>query len=714
MKKRKMIDLVGFADEKYISEADPTKPRARQKFKWSAFLASAACLLLVLNIAILVPLLSRDDGISSPSGNNPTVNSSLNHIKNPIVTPPADGTGGTVLVENTAVKNALDKLFANGYWNGNGGIGDAVEDTEGSNNPNDDFGGLDKIEDEMDDMSSSLDGSTDIHDGQVAGVTEGDIAKKSDTHLFYLRGSDLYIYSINKEISKAECILPLGGYLDKLTNYFRNEDEKNESLDKENWEMYLSPDYKTLTVIITADTYLRCTGMLSLDVSCAPFVELIDFKMFAGTYISSRITPSGELLMFTSYKVYKGYDKENPLSYMPFYVEQGTEHLASDIYFPEELSSNSYVMVTRIGSDLKTVKETCAYLSYGSLIYVSQNNIFLTRQKKASVATSPSEGVPDILDIIMKDGSESILTEIAVIGYDSQLFKNKGTVTIDGYLKDRYSLDENNGFLRAATTTRKAVAMGGYYTSGTSASLFLIDLEKMEIKSSVLDFAPIDEIVRSVRYDGKYAYVCTSLQEVLSDPVFFFDLSDPDNITYTDTGVIDGYSTSLINIGNGYLLGVGVGNSSTTLKIEVYKEEGDKVVSVCSFELENTYYSTDYKSYMVDRARGIVGLAIRTRVIIEDYAIYQNEYLVLRFSPESESFTHIESVKINHSNRGSARAFEKDGYLYIATDKEFKATTLSSIGIFDYPEVDEGGENTTTTPELDEITDKRDPTKPAW
>ena len=81
------------------------------------------------------------------------------------------------------------------------------------------------------------------------------------------------------------------------------------------------------------------------------------------------------------------------------------------------------------------------------------------------------------------------------------------------------------------------------------------------------------------RFDGTDAYVCTAVQ--LTDPVFFFDLSDMDNITYKETGTIEGFSTSLVNFGNGYLLGIGTGNVWGSLKIEIYEESATGVVSVC-------------------------------------------------------------------------------------------------------------------------------------
>ena len=59
--------------------------------------------------------------------------------------------------------------------------------------------------------------------------------------------------------------------------------------------------------------------------------------------------------------------------------------------------------------------------------------------------------------------------------------------------------------------------------------------------------------------------------------MFAFDLSDYANIKYTDTGTIPGYSLSLNEFAFDSLIGIGYGDSSVTLKIELY-ESNDTAV----------------------------------------------------------------------------------------------------------------------------------------
>ena len=115
-------------------------------------------------------------------------------------------------------------------------------------------------------------------------------------------------------------------------------------------------------------------------------------------------------------------------------------------------------------------------------------------------------------------------------------------------------MDEKDGILRVVTTVEygsysDAYGHGWFVPAYTSASLYCVSLEDFETVASVEKFAPEGEQVQSVRFDGDYAYVCTSVN--FSDPVFFFDLSDLSNITYTDTGEIEGFSSSLVDFENG-------------------------------------------------------------------------------------------------------------------------------------------------------------------
>ena len=172
-------------------------------------------------------------------------------------------------------------------------------------------------------------------------------------------------------------------------------------------------------------------------------------------------------------------------------------------------------------------------------------------------------------------------------------------------------------------------------------------------------FAPQGESVQSVRFDKDKAYVCTAI--VLTDPVFVFDLSDLNNITYKDTGTITGYSSSLINFGEDYLLGIGYGASFDTMKLEIYTETATGVESVCSYEMPNCYFASEYKSYYINRDKHLIGIGYDDYNQINE-TDFINHYTLFLF--DGYDFVKLIDEEITGFN-DYKRAVLIDGYFYM-------------------------------------------------
>ena len=310
-----------------------------------------------------------------------------------------------------------------------------------------------------------------------------------------------------------------------------------------------------------------------------------------------------------------------------------------------------------------------AFLSYSENVYVSHNNIFLTH----------------VYADTKKDGEYSVrnsMTEITALSYKDS-FEKKGTAVVRGYVKDQWSMDEYEGILRVVTTTNatkipEKYFQGGYIsletlitaTGDSNASLYCIDLKNFNVVAKVEDFAPPREEVRSVRFDKTTAYVCTAIE--VSDPVYFFDLSDLHNITYKETGNIDGFSSSLVNMGNGYLLGIGQENWDT-FKVEIYTETETGVEGFCKYTRQNVMYSEDYKAYYIDRENQLIGLGII------DYSM---DFLVDKPSPDTvnsryillhfDGYNLIELLNVELPGDNSLkRGVYIDGYMYLFGENSF-------------------------------------------
>jgi uncharacterized secreted protein with C-terminal beta-propeller domain len=301
-------------------------------------------------------------------------------------------------------------------------------------------------------------------------------------------------------------------------------------------------------------------------------------------------------------------------------------------------------------------------------VYVSENNLYITREY-----TKKNQ---------YEDGkiSSEVTSDIAVLDYANGGL-DRQIITVGGSIKDQYSMDEYDGMLRVVTSTSESSGRNYVYYNNLgdysvysadkmvvtdrlqeSADLYVIDLDTLEVIGSVIGFAPQGERAESVRFDRESAYVCTAIVITFTDPVYFFDLSDPENITYTDTGEIDGYSTSLINMGNGFLLGIGTENGFD-LKIEVYEERGSEVVSVDKYVLKDAEYPTDYKCYYVNRDMGLVGLP--ADVYYGTDGSY-SRYLVFYFDGYQLNLVINEDVGGSFMNL--RRGFYDNGYFYVFSE----------------------------------------------
>ncbi len=647
MRNKKLLDAMSLADEKFVAEAAPKYKSSRTLQKRIVLIAAiVTSLILSVGLWLFVPYSYVPENLrpyvdseyfgvisalNSYNSNTPAV--FLNNFdRYKFYYTQAEDLQGNIAVED-GVKEEADDMVAelptSPAPDGAPNAGSVTESTADNVN------------------KPSYEETT---DNQVEGVIESDLFKRSDKHIFYLHGDTLKVYSIEKESSRLVSSLDINAFEGDYGISF---------------EMFLSKDAKTLTVI--ASGYEReqrqtVVSLISFDVS-EPEREISQKAKISvcGSYLSARLV-DGDILLMTKFGAKQSTSFAKESDYIPqIDCGEGFSSVpAESIIYPEELTSSVYTVICRIDEDGLTLKDSVSLLSYSQEVYVSADNIYAARS-----FSKPEGRLGYTLFTAM--------TEITRISYSDGSFKNCGSVTLEGYIKDQYSLDEYEGILRAVTTTEKTVTYKKYAENlaineelATSASLYCIGISDMKVRSSVIGFAPRGETVRSSRFDGDTAYICTAVQ--LTDPVFFFDLSDINNITYKETGNIEGYSSSLIELGGGYLLGIGYGSFSSTLKIEIYEESDSGVVSVCKYELPHTYFSQEYKSYYINRDENLVGLGIT-----ELYEEKESRYILLLFN--GDELCEILNLALSGENHAK-RAVLIDGYFYMLGGDDFKVEKL--------------------------------------
>lgn len=625
MKNKDIYREIGNVDEKYIREADPTAPRVGVKRRKMTILAACITVFAVfMSLWLFLPFSGELEDLSKYSNSEyyglmlkvqelacrPANYRYVNNFDK--LTSSLSATFGVAMEDGAAAPNAA------------GALGDQYEE---------------------------------VTDNQYAGVIEGDLFKRSDKNIFYLDPYNLILYSYSIE---GECKLGEYDVRDSLEVYLGNGYQS---------VIYLSPDCTRLTVIVPG--YNETTAVM-LDVSDPADIKGAGVVKISGYVLTSRMK-DGKLLLVTGMPIYNNPDFSDESSFLPQITKDGEcESLAApDILYNDDCTYAYYTVAVMLDAESLDVLGSLAVLDNASIVSVSEDNIFLGCHYHGYFE---EPGDYDN-EIITKNVNQ---TNIYTISYYSGRLENKGMVRVDGFLNDQYSLDEKDGVLRVVTETwcrtgkrylkvDSEVYSYSMVESHRSADLYCIDLSTLEIVGKVIGFAPEGEQVASVRFDGDKAYVCTALVVSFSDPVFFFDLSDMSNITYTDTGVIEGFSTSLIELEGGYLLGIGYGTSRDTLKFEIYEEKNGMVVSVAVYELRGVSHSEDYKSYYINREENLFGLMTSTT--------YASDYVLIHFN--GGALVPVANVKMAHVIKEDwTRATMIDGRLFIFAEDDFKTIKI--------------------------------------
>ncbi len=494
-------------------------------------------------------------------------------------------------------------------------------------------------------------GDTEVTDNQVAGVLEGDLFKRTDSHIFYLCADStntrilLFSYSIDGAQSEQTGLLSIspddGTYFYMYADYYP--------------EFYLDEDGGTVTIFVPVwvnEHGQMYTAVISVDVSDPAGMCETGRLYVSGNYVSSRMV-DGDFLLISNFGVRRNPDFGDEAQFLPQVGVPGAlESLPmSGIICPDTASTARYTVIVRLGEGLR-VEGQLAFLSSSQEVYVSQENIFVTRGYTANTQT---------------DGYEvrTARTQISCVSYAGEGLALSGSADVAGSVLDQYSMDEADGMLRVVTTlsssaVRTSTAGGDagaqIVSAQENAALYVIDLADFSLRASLENFAPEGEEVTSVRFDADLAWVCTARVVELTDPVFRIDLSDLDEITWTDTGTIEGYSTSLVDFTDGTLLGIGY-SEDLGLKVEVYDRDGNSVVSVAVYERSTASFSRQYKAYYIDRENGLVGLHVY------DWSGKFNSYVLLHFN--GYELKEVCALALTSNAPDLTRATIVDGWLYV-------------------------------------------------
>ena len=504
---------------------------------------------------------------------------------------------------------------------------------------------------------------SEVTDNQVQGVIEGDRFKRAGDTVFYLQGNTdgytLRAYSLAGAHSESVGTVRIG----------ERENAYYSASYTERAEMYLSEDGDTVALftpvsVWNGKTSIVYTEIVGIDVSDPANMRETGRRYVSGNYVTSR-SVEGDFLLISEFAVYSNPDFSDEAQYLPQAGELGSMETlpVDDIVCPDVATAARYTIVTRLNESAE-IEDCLAFFSYTDEVYVSENNIFVTRGYYNGEETVNGENVSHTV--------RESRTEISAVAYAGGELTLLGSADIPGTVKDQYSMDERDGTLRVVTTLYRNFPESSGDASllppyGQNAGVYVISLSDFTVLGSLEWFAPEDEQVMSVRFEKEEnaVWVCTAIE--ITDPVFKIDLSDPKNITYIRTEDIDGYSTSLVDFTDGTLLGIGYGTWDS-LKIEVYAEDGDSVRPLDAYEAENASFASEYKAYLIDRENALVGMHV------VNWIDGSNTYVLLHF--DGYELVELAKVKLASDLPDLTRAAVIDGWLYVFTDDETDFTAV--------------------------------------
>ncbi|MEA1937316.1 MAG: beta-propeller domain-containing protein [Patescibacteria group bacterium] len=506
---------------------------------------------------------------------------------------------------------------------------------------------------------------------QVAGVDEGDIVKTDGEYIYAVSGNDVVIAKAypadNSEITariKFNSIIS-GIYLNgnKLAVYGRDYDTyenyrnilpkkrnnqftffkvynlSDKSNPKEERSIEFEGDYTNSRMI--GDYIYFVTSNYSYypdyndDESPIPFILENGKIVSGGESVTGRAFPNVYYFDIPYYSY-------NFMTVSAIDISNSGKKINNEIYLLDSSQNNMFVskdniyitFVKRISEEelmMNTVKEIILpKLSEENRKRIKEiekaENYILSPQEKimkigmiiSAYAESLTEDEQKRLEKELKEKAKQKYEDISKelektiihkIGIDGGTLKYKTAGEVPGVILNQFSMDENNGYFRIATTKNRIWSSFDDWSERESYSnLYILDA-KMKVVGKVEKLA-MGERIYSVRFMQNRAYLVTFEQV---DPLFVIDLSNPTNPKVLGELKIPGYSSYLHPYDETTLIGLGKdsGDWNAKLKLSLFdvSSVGDPE-EIDTYILEgkrsNSIALNDHKAFLFSKDKNLL------------------------------------------------------------------------------------------------------------
>lgn len=354
---------------------------------------------------------------------------------------------------------------------------------------------------------------------QVAGVDEADTVKNDGTYIYMIKTSDDSVRII--QAYPADALSEVSKITFSDTSFTPN-------------MLYI--DDNLLVVIGQSYSSSTETSVYTYDVSDHTAPILKRSVTIDGSFVDSRRINGTLYLISSAYPPYN-YDTA---AILPSYTDSAegdeTKNLVdcTDIrYFPRE-KNFKYLITTAIPLDAESPLSSEVLLGNAKNVYVSSSHLYATMTNY------------DSSDYYYDWTNARTIIYRYDLGDGTIAYSDRGK--IPGTVLNQFSLDENNGYLRVATT------QGNIFDTENPATnnVYILD-DAMDVAGSLENIA-VGEKICSVRFLGDAGYMVTFKK---TDPLFAMDLSDPENPVVLGELQIPGYSDYLQPYDATHLIGFG-------------------------------------------------------------------------------------------------------------------------------------------------------------
>ncbi|MEM1607244.1 MAG: beta-propeller domain-containing protein [Candidatus Bathyarchaeia archaeon] len=519
---------------------------------------------------------------------------------------------------------------------------------------------------------------------QVEGVDEADIVK-TDGRLIYAASSNGLISIVEAYPPEGMRVLSKISIDGQVIGLFIGEDRLI-ALVEEAVKITAPSESEREAIIAPLPTYFPWrTSVRVFDVSMPEKPVSVGEVTLEGRYVSSRMIDNYVYVVLT-YLIPVW--TENLTVLPKWAVNEGWREISPpNIYYSDSIEApSSYTLIAAIDIlDVKRSTVKSVLTGYASRIYMSRSNLYVTFP---------------VLDRSLGGWGRTEVYRIAVNGLDIEC-KAKGE--IQGEVLNQFSMDEHNGYFRAATTTFLYEPSSG---TKMESNLYILNADNLEVVGKIEGLAP-GERIYAARFMGDRCYLVT-FKKV--DPLFTIDVSDPSNPRVLGALKIPGYSDYLHPYDEDYLVGIG--------KEAVPAEEGDfawyQGLKISLFNVSNVESPEevakivigdrgtdspvlfDHHALLFDRGRSLLVIPIlEAKIFEEDYPgekppwaygrpIFQGAY-VFHVSPKDGikligRISHMENSGVDPMYEVK-RALYINETLYTVSDGKIKANNLADLSV---------------------------------